>query len=151
LASSSLPTTIFEPNPPAVLGQRNPSMAAPRPAAKIPSPARMPRLKNCRRVMPSSSSSTGTYSTGARSPTGSSAWRDSSARARASSSSSASSAPTGAGTAASGGGCDRSRLRVSRLSLPVVERRRPSATIAIAARISSAGIAMIRTSEESTA
>src|SRR5213078_2127767 len=51
----------------------------------------------------------------------------------------------GAGAGASPAGIERSLLRVSRLRRPVVDRRRPSARIATAARISSAGMAMIRT------
>ena len=45
-------------------GQRNASAAAPKAPSPSPLPARIDRLKNCRRVTPSSSSSTGSYSTG---------------------------------------------------------------------------------------
>ena len=44
-------------------GQRNASIAGANPAAAKPTAVSRPRLRNCRRVTPSSSSSTGSYST----------------------------------------------------------------------------------------
>ena len=111
---------------------------------------RMPRLKNCRRLMPSSSSSTGARSATAvlprvagAAPPDPIALRVSSARSRA-----ASDASSSAESAASVPLW--SRWRVSALNDPVTRpcasaaRRRPAATIITAASTSRTGMAMMR-------
>ena len=122
----ALPTLTLPPKPLEPDGQRNARIAGAehgRPRSRTRRAA--PRLRNCRRVTPSSSSSTGSYSTtvaaaphGRRRPPMSRASRRSargrSLRARSTSMPRARSRPRR----------DWSRLRVSRDSVPVVDRRR---------------------------
>jgi hypothetical protein len=139
LISSMLPTLILEPNPPLPLGQRNASMPALKVVVPSANDTTIDRLKNCRRVTPTVSSSGGTHATG-----GSATFTGVAASRRASTAARSTSRPLARWSASDSSTGPRSRRVVSLDSTPCAEpvsRRRAEANSSTPASTTRTGTA----------